>query len=285
MADANTLYAQQYSENIMQLAQQKYSKLLGTVFQKPNVRGKTFFQDQIGEWTMKVKAGRNAATPQSDPNLARRMGTMVDYHDNVLLDRADELKIISDPKSSYTLAAGQAIGRQIDDTIISAATGTSKSGETGSTSVNLDSDQIIVNGSAGLSFSKVRNAKKILDDNDVEAEDRFFIVGSAQLDDLLAIEQATSSDYAAVKALVRGEIDTWMGFKWIMTTRLTVGSSIRQCLAFQKNGLCLGMAALPYVRTDERRDLSYSWQVYYELNLGAVRLEEHRVVRVDCLED
>ena len=42
--------------------------------------------------------------------------------------------------------------------------------------------------------------------------------------------------------------------------------------------------AEPMVRTDERNDLSYSWQVYYELNIGAVRLEEARVVKVDVLE-
>ena len=44
------------------------------------------------------------------------------------------------------------------------------------------------------------------------------------------------------------------------------------------------MAAQPMVRTDERSDLSYSWQVYYELNIGAVRLEEERVVKLDVNE-
>ena len=55
MADTqNVVYAQAYGRNIMQLAQQKYSKLANTVYMKPNVRGKTFFQDQIGEWSMSV---------------------------------------------------------------------------------------------------------------------------------------------------------------------------------------------------------------------------------------
>jgi hypothetical protein len=34
------------------------------------------------------------------------------------------------------------------------------------------------------------------------------------------------------------------------------------------------------VRTDERTDLSYSWQLYYEVDLGAVRLEEEKVVKI-----
>ena len=44
MADTqNATFAQAYSQNIMQLAQQKYSKLINTVYIKPNVRGKNVF--------------------------------------------------------------------------------------------------------------------------------------------------------------------------------------------------------------------------------------------------
>jgi len=287
MADTNNvIYAQQYSENIMQLAQQKMSKLFSTVYLKDNVRGKTFFQDQIGEWSMSAKAGRNQTTPQSDPNLARRMGTMLDYNDAVQLDRADELKVISDPRSAYTIAAGKAIGRQYDDVVIAALGGTAKSGETGSTSVTLPSSQIIVNASAGLTFNKVKQTSRILNDADVELEDRVFVTSPQGIEDLLGVSQATSSDYATLRAIMDGSFagKTWMGFQWIMSTRLDVTANVRQCFAFQKHGLCLGIAEKVYVRTDERADLSYSWQIYYEISCGAVRLEEDRVVRVDILE-
>jgi hypothetical protein len=95
----------------------------------------------------------------------------------------------------------------------------------------------------------------------------------------LGVTEATSADYNSVKALIRGEIDTWMGFKWIMSTVLTtVSASTLIGVAYQKYGICMAMGSAPLVRTDERSDLSYSWQVYYELNIGAVRLEEDRVV-------
>jgi len=286
MADTQaTIYAQAYSRNIMQLAQQKYAMLMNSVYMKPNVNGKTFYQDQIGQWSMQTKAGRNVSTPNNDPNLARRMATMIDYHDNRLLDRGDELRVISDPRSAYTIAAAQALGRQIDDVIIAAATGTAYSGETGSTSVTLGSGQIVAATTTGLTLAKVTEAKKILDKADVDQEERYFIYSPDALEDLLNVEQATSSDYNTVKALVRGEINTWMGFTWIMSNRLSeVASGTRSCIAFQKYGICAAMAAQPLVRTDERSDLSYSWQVYYELNIGAVRLEEERVVRVDINE-
>lgn len=278
MADTqNVVWAQAYGQNIMQLAQQKYSKLAPTVMMKPDVRGKTFFQDQIGAWSMEQKGGRNTQTPNNDPQLARRMGIMVDYHDARLLDRGDELRTISDPRSAYTIAAAQSLGRQIDETIIRAALGVSYSGETGSTSVT--NGNIILATAASMTLARVIAVKQQLDNQDVEMEDRYFVVTPAALDNLLNTTAATSSDYNSVKALVRGEIDTWMGFKWIMSTRLAaVSSSTLIGIAYQKYGLCAAMASQPLVRTDERADLSYSWQVYYELNMGAVRLEENRVV-------
>jgi hypothetical protein len=278
MADTqNVIYAQAYSQNIMQLAQQKYSKLANTVYVKPNVRGKTFFQDQIGQWSMEVKGSRNTQTPNNDPTLGRRMGIMVDYHDNRLLDRGDELKSISDPRSAYTIAAAQSLGRKIDEVIITAAIGTAYAGETGSTSVVTTTTVLLT--AASMTLARIVAVKQALDAADIEMEDRYFVITPAALDNLLNQTAATSSDFNSVKALIRGEINTWMGFNWIMSTRLAaISSSTLVGIAYQKNGICMAMAEQPLVRTDERSDLSYSWQVYYELNIGATRLEESRVV-------
>ena len=276
----NEIYAQAYGQNIMQLAQQKYSKLLGTVYLKPNVRGKTFFQDQIGEWSMSTKGGRNVVTPNNDPALARRMGVMLDYHDNRMLDRGDELKSISDPRSAYTIAAARSLGRKIDDVIIAAAMSTSTaSGETGSTTAPTTATVVIT--ASQLFLTNITDMKKELDDNDVEQEDRFLVITPTLLASALEDSSMTSSDYASVKALVRGEINTFMGFNWIMSTRIGAYTTLAiEGLVYQKNALCLAMAAQPLVRTDERSDLSYSWQIYYELNCGAVRLEEDRIRKI-----
>lgn len=291
MADTQSVvYAQAYSQNIMQLAQSKYSKLMPLVYMKPNVKAKTFFQDQIGKWSMQTKGGRNVQTPNNDPVLARRMGTLVDYHDNRMLDRGDELRMISDPRSAYTIAGAASLGRQIDTIIAQRVLATANTGETGSTSITLGTTSItahvnptggVTGTAATLTFARVRAAKRALDLEDVEMEDRFFVVSPQGMDQLLNTTQATSSDYAAVKALVRGEIDTWMGFKWVVSTNLSSTGTITSCFAMQRYALCLALGSEPLVRTDERTDLSYSWQVYYELNIGAVRLEEARVVQMD----
>lgn len=284
MADTqNVIYAQTYGRNIMALAQQKMSKLYPHVYKK-TVDGKTFFQDRIGEWEMALKTGRGTSTPLNDPEFSRRMGVMLDYNDARLLDKEDDLKIISDPKSAMTQAAGMSIGRQIDDIILTALIGTAYAGETGATSTVLPSAQKIANGSTGLTKAKMLQTKRILDEADVPDEDRIFVTSPQGLEDLLGTTEVASSDYNTVKALVQGDFDTWLGFKFIKSTRLAVSSNVRSCIAFQKMGLCLGEAASAQVRTDEREDLSYAWQVYYSVHMGAVRLEEERVVQVDILE-
>jgi hypothetical protein len=213
---------------------------------------------------------------------------MIDYHDARLLDRGDDLRTISDPRSAYTIAAAQSLGRQIDDVILAQAVGTSYYGETGSSSITLGTDAIssishIAGTPATLTFARVRLAKRILDLENVEMEDRFFIVNPYGLEQLLGTTEVGSYDYNSVKALVRGEIETWMGFQWVTSTRLPVSGTVTTCIAFQRYGVCVAMGSQPMVRTDERQDLSYSWQIYYELNIGAVRLEESRVVKVDVL--
>jgi hypothetical protein len=272
------IYAQAYGQNIMQLAQQKYSKLINTVYIRPNVRGKTFFQDQIGQWSMSLKAGRNSSTPNNDPNLQRRMGTMLDFNDARLLDRTDELKVISDPRSAYTIAAAQSLGRQIDDVIIqNGLLGNALSGETGSVSVT--NSNLVNASSASMTLARIIAVKQTLDLNDVEMEDRYFVIRPDALDNLLNTTAATSSDYNSVKALIRGEINTWMGFNWVMSTRISAASASTLIgIAYQRYAVCFAMASDPFVKTDYLPNMSYSWQVYYELNVGAVRLEEARVV-------
>lgn len=276
----NLVWAQAYGQNIMQLAQQKYSKLINTVYLKPNVKGKTFFQDQIGQWAMETKGGRNTLTPNNDPVLSRRMGIMTDYHDNRMLDRGDELRTISDPRSAYTIAAAQSLGRKMDEVIITAAVAPAYSGETGSSTVT--NGNVILLTASSMTLARIIAVKAQLDSQDVDMEDRYFVITPAALDNLLNTTAATSSDYNSVKALIRGEINTWMGFNWIMSTRIAaVSSATLVGIAYQKYGICAAMASEPLVRTDERPDVSYSWQVYYELNIGAVRLEENRVVVVN----
>jgi len=95
----------------------------------------------------------------------------------------------------------------------------------------------------------------------------------------------TSSDYNTVKALKHGEIDSFLGFRFLHSERLPVdGSGDRLCFAWQKRGLKLAFGEDVVTKITERSDKSYAMQVYLCMTLGAVRMEAARVVEIACAE-
>tara|TARA_R110001632_G_scaffold187785_1_gene308207 strand:- start:525 stop:1046 length:522 start_codon:yes stop_codon:yes gene_type:complete len=171
----------------------------------------------------------------------------------------------------------------MDDSIIAAATGSALTGKTGGTSTALT--QTIANGSADMTVAKLIEAKKKLDDGSVDPSiPRHIVVGPDQIEALLGTTSVTSSDFNTVKALVQGEIDTFMGFKFHTSTRLSKSGNIRKCFAFAEDGLKLAVGKDVMSEIERRADKSYSTQVFYCASFGATRMEEAKVVSIDCDE-
>ena len=283
-----TAFVQQYSANVQMLSQQMGSRLRDAV-RVENVVGKNAFIDQIGSATAALRTSRHADTPQMDTPHDRRRLSLADYEYADLVDDQDKVRMLIDPTSSYARAAAAAMGRAMDDVIITAATGTANTGETGSGSATLDATNNSVGSSSsndGLTLSKLREAKRKMDLNDVDPSiPRYIAVGPKQIEDLLGDTTVTSSDFNTVKALVQGELDTFMGFRFIMSNRLSVDSNdIRTCFAWAEDGLTLGVGKDISARIDERADKGYATQVYYCMSIGAVRMEEDKVVQIFCDE-
>lgn len=279
-----TIRDQAYSAVILPLARQEKSMLYDTVFVKTDFTGKTFYQDQIGNWSMSAKDGANVDTPENDPNLARTRVDIATFHDARLLDRSLNLQTLADPMSMASMCVQSAVGTQIDNVIYGAFGGVAHRGETGGTAVTFPTSQALAAdlGGAGLNCAKLRRAAKMLDAKGVPAGDRYFVGGAAQKEQLLGTTEATSADYNSVRALVSGDIDTFLGFKfkWLPDGIITKDGDNAQCYAYHKTGVCFGMLEELFLRIDERGDKSYSKQVYYEISCGAARLEEEKVVKV-----
>jgi len=279
----NKWYAQQYQDAVLHLAQQKGSTLRNIVFNKTANSEKVNFERLAGTAAV-AKTTRYTDTPNVEMVHDRRVVTLVDYHWATMHDWTDDVRMLVDPKGAYTKSGGMAMGRAIDDLIITAALGNAVDGA--AANVALPAGQKIVEASTGgMTLAKILNAKRLLDAAEVEAEDRYFVLGSRQLEDLLGVTQVTSSDYASVKALVEGQIDSFLGFKFIRSERLnTTGTTKRQCIAFQKNGLGLAIGKDMMTKIDERPDKSYGWQIYLAWAMQATRIEEARVVEVQAHE-
>jgi len=284
-SQVTTAFVQQYSANIQMLSQQMGSLLRDKV-RLESVVGKNAFFDQVGSVTAQKRTSRHSDTPQIDTPHARRRVSLVDYEFADLIDDQDKVRMLIDPTSSYAQAAAFAMGRAMDDEIIAAATGTAFTGETGSTSTALPAGQKITeSGTDGLTIAKLREAKKILDLNSVDPSiTRHIIVSPKQIDDLLGTTSVTSSDFNTVKALVQGEINTFMGFNFIVSNRLSIASSKRSCIAYAQDGIAMGVGKDVTARIDERADKGYATQVYYCGSFGATRMEEEKVVEIQAHE-
>lgn len=279
-----TAFVKQYASTLSHLVQQKGSRLRATVRVEPLVGREGFF-DQIGATEAQKRTTRHGQSPVVSTPHGRRRVAGEDFEWGDLIDNQDRVRMLIDPASSYLQSAMFALGRSIDDVIIKAASATSFTGETGTTPVALPAGQKIAAGGTGLTVVKLRAAKKMLDKKEVDPEEpRYFVCTAEQVDNMLGTTEATSADYNSVKALVEGNIDTFLGFKFVRTERLAKTGADRLCLAYAQSGLLLAINKDVQGQIAPRADKSFSMYAYACLTAGATRMEEEKVVEVACQE-
>src|SRR5262245_8196974 len=228
----NVAHVHAYSREVQRLTAQKESKTRGAVRTKSGVTGKTYNFERLGPSELGA-ISRHSPTPLLNPEHSRRRATMSDRGGGILLDKQDEVKMLIMPDNDYAKNHADSINRFLDDLVIAAAVGSSSAvaADDTVTAVALPAAQIIVNGGTGLTFAKVNQALRILNQRDVPYEDRTAIISPAGLEDLLATTQATSADFANLKAIESGKLEgTWMSFQWTLSTRLPLTGNIRSCL-------------------------------------------------------
>ena len=284
-----TAFVEQYKGNVEHLVQQKGSRLRDKVSTE-SVTGKNAFFEQVGTTSARVRTTRHQDTPRMDTPHSRRRVSLVDYDWADLIDDEDRVRMLIDPSGPYAVAASNAMGRAIDTAIVDAADGTAYTGVAGGTSTTYDSNntvdvQVGISPAAdtGLNVGKLRAAKQILDANEAEDDDRTCVINAKQLQNLLAETEITSSDYAVVKALVNGEVNTFLGFDFVRTELLeTDSNSDHKVLFWQNSGMKLAIGSEPNVQISTRDDKNYATQVFVSMSIGATRMQETLVGYIEC---
>ncbi len=285
-----TAMIQTYGGNVIALYQQSDSKLKGTLREEP-MKAKTHFFDRIEPTAAVKKTVRHGPTPIVDTPHSRRATSMADYEWADLVDPQDELRILIDPKSAYATNAVKALNRSYDDVVIEAFDADARAGEDGNTVVTFASeaggDRDFTG--AALKLTDLVTLKLDLDNSDVPDDGRYIIMPPAGFAQLLkqpggaTFEPHVSNiDYNSVKALVRGEINSLLGFTFIRSTRMpaTTGTGTpKKCFAWHRDSMGVAVGMPIKTNISIRDDLSYATQVYAALTLGAVRLQGKGVVR------
>ena len=121
----DTALVKQFNSNVEILSQQKGSRLRNSVRLKTGVIGEDTYIDQIGKTSAIKRTSRHGDTPLVDTEWQRRKVSLIDYDWADLIDTADKLKMLADPTSEYSMNAAYALGRAMDDEVITEAFGTS----------------------------------------------------------------------------------------------------------------------------------------------------------------
>lgn len=278
-------FVQAFSANFIHLAQQTESRLGSRVRLEPGIVGDSKKINRIGATAAQKRTTRHGDTPLIETPHSTRWIDLDDYEWADLVDELDKKKMLADPTSDYLKAGVAAMNRSKDDVIYAAARGSAR---TASGSTALPAAQKVAVGAAGLTKAKIIGTKKLFRANEADEENGeqlYFTYGAEQMEDVLGDTTLTSSDFMSVQMLQEGKVGKrWMGFEWIPFERASKVTNDRFQIAWAKSGVALGVGAEVMTRLTERSDKSYALQPYARMSIGAVRVEEAKVVEIACLE-
>ena len=280
-------FVNQYTTNVELLLQQRGSKLRKAVMENSYTGKGAKAVEQIGAVEPRKRTSRHADTPLIETPHDARWVYPEDYEWADLIDDQDKVRMLIDPQSAYAKNGAYAMGRGCDDEIIAAFFATSATGENGTDTEAFDTTNYsIAVGGTGMTVDKLRGAMRRLEEAEVDVENDplWVVMGPRQHENLLNETQAISLDYNTRPVLVDGKITAFMGFNFIVTTRLQTASGDRLCAAWAQSGMALGIWNDITTKISERADKSYATQVYCKVTCGATRVEQGKVIRVICDE-
>lgn len=264
-------------ESEVKQAYQAESVLRGTMRSRTNVQGNTVKFPKIGKGTATVRVPQTDVTPLN-VTYSQVTATMSDYIAAEYSDIFHQSHINFDERRELVEVVSKAIGRRIDQVCIDALNAAS-SPSTVATSVG--------GAASNMNIEKLRAAAKALNENNVPASDRYMLMHASQLDALLGETEVTSSDFASVKALVQGEIDTFMGFRFITIGDRDEGGlpkpSTRTCFAWHKDsmGYAESMAQKTEVNYIPEKT---SFLVSSMFSAGSIAIDDEGIVKISCTE-
>ena len=240
-------FVTQFADDVIHAAQQKTSKLAGSVRTVRNVIGSTYkfntlskggyiknksrFEDITVMSDSSKSLGGSGAYTGGVASHATVTATLNNYVAGEYVDDFDQLKTNFDFRQTYAESIGAALARAYDTEIV--------------TVLDASSPSTTVTASGGLTKAKFLEVAEGLNSNSVDTADRYIVMSPAALTDLLTDSGVTTAADGPISntALATGFIPNFLGFNVIVSNLLNEASTgVRKCYAFQKNavGLAVG---------------------------------------------
>jgi hypothetical protein len=260
-------------------AYQAKAQLVGAVRQRRGVEGSTAKFPKVGKGVATLRVPQTDVTPLN-VDFSQVTATMEDWNAAEYSDIFMQQKVNFDERQELVQVVANAIGRRQDQLIIDALTASSTSNtvsnDIGGTDTNLNLDKLLA-------------AKKLLDKGNVPPQDRHMVIHANSLASILGEQKLTSSDYASVKALVSGEINTFLGFTFhVLGDRAEGGLAVdgsldRTVWAFHKDavGYAEGMGPKTEINYVPEKT---SFLVNSMFSAGATAIDAEGIVQITCRE-
>ena len=252
-------------------------------------RMRTGVEGSTAKFPILAKGSASVRTPSTDVvphngTFSSVTATLTDYVASEYSDIFNQAKINFDERQELAKLVGNAIGRREDQIIIDALI----AGSAGTTVANT----VVTSGSGSasdLNVGKIIEAKKGMDAKSVPPTDRHMIIHANSLASLLGDERAISADFAQVQALVRGEVNSFMGFTMHMIGDRDEGglpkdgSNDRTCLAFHRDAIGCAVGIPPKTEVNYIPEKT-SFLVTAMYSAGAIVIDANGLVDITCRE-
>lgn len=225
-------FIRQYESEVHHIFQREGGILRGAVRTKDNVRGTSTTFQKVGKGTASTKARHGVVTPMNMDHTPV-VCTLYDFYAGDYVDKLDEAKTNIDERMVIAKGGATALGRKVDDQIITALDGTSQTTVTWGL------------GSAAAIENSLLNMSKAADANDIPNDGmRYAALTPTAFAMAMKVESFASADYVGSDGLPFREgapvlsWKRWMGILWTMHTGLTgVGTSSAKVFLWHKNAV------------------------------------------------
>jgi hypothetical protein len=253
--------------------------LVGATRARRGVEGSIVKFPKVGKGTATLRVPQTDVTP-INASFSQVTLTLQDWNAAEYSDIFSQAKVNFDERQELVQVVAAAVGRRQDQMIIDALV------NSGTTATVANS---IGGSNTNLNLAKLRDAKRLLDKNNVPPEGRHIVIHANSLSNLLSETSVTSSDFNTVKALVQGELNTFLGFTFhVLGDRAEGGlpidgSSDRKVFAFHQQAIGYGEGIAM------RTEINYipektSWLVNEVFSANAVAIDAEGIVQITCRE-
>lgn len=260
---------------------QGMGKLRNTVTLRTGVVGESCKFTRMGKGLANQKASQADVTPM-DITHARQTATLENWNAPEYTDIFDQAEVNFDEKQELASTIAKALARREDQIILDALNAVTFAA---TNDQNPDTGRLIdVSASANFTLDILRQARAHFQDIEADPEDQHIALKAAALQNLLEETAVTSSDFNTVKALVRGDLDSYMGFKFhVIGTRAEGGlpGVTTDEVAFAWHKPAIGLAiGIDMKTTVDWIAQKTSWLANGMMKAGAVAREPQGIVKL-----